>query len=84
MLSIIDFFPSDSRVMAVVIEGVGFFFLSFSPSAAGFKREILTHSKPARQYPTSSSPDFLTTPFFLSLAQSLLSLSLLTNGINRP
>lgn len=72
-------FPSDSRVMAVVIEGVRV--LSFSPVLQGFKREILTPSKTAHHFPPplpllSHSP-------FLSLYPSL-SLSLLTNGINRP
>ena len=68
-------FPSDSGVMAAVIEGVRV--LSLSPVLQGFKREILTPSKPAHHFP----PPLL--PFSLSLPLSL-SLSLLTNGINRP
>lgn len=65
-------FPSDSRVMAVVIEGVRV--LSFSPVLCGLKREILTPSKPAHHFPLPLLPAF---PLPLSL-------SLLTNGINRP
>lgn len=64
-------FPSDSRVMAVVIEGVRV--LSFSHVLQGFKREILTPSKPITSL-----------LLFSLLSHSPFFLSLLTNGINRP
>lgn len=49
-------------------------FCLFSSVLQGFKREILTPSKPAHHFPP---PLFHTSPLPLSL-------SLLTNGINRP
>lgn len=71
--SLIFFSPSDSRVMAVVIEGVRV--LSFSLMLQGFKGEILTPFTRQPIAPLLLFPYFFTPPFFPPSPPSPVSLN---------